>query len=244
MAVKIGSARISETGTINGKVGDQKKGGEVSTQNWYPHPKGWYIARAKDPKKQELIAMDMEYLCANNHFGYGQSNRSTGYTACKAVGWDASKVKKDVNIDCSKAVQICCLFAGIEVGSFSTLTELKTLEETGEFEIITDDEICGNPDYWLRGDIGVTRTKGHTVVALTNGAKATAATVKKKFKVKTSTGASLRLRKEPVSGVTLAYIPNGETVEPTGQTKKVSGTVWYKVTYKGKKGWSSGKFLV
>ena len=241
MAVKIGSARISETGTINGKVGDQKKGGEVSTQNWYPHSKGWYIARAKDPAKRELIAKDMEYLCANNHFCYGQSNRSTGYTACKAVGWDASKVTKDVNVDCSKAVQICCLFAGIQVGSFSTLTELKTLEETGEFEIIKDDEICSNSDYWLRGDIGVTRTKGHTVVALTNGSKATA---KKTFTVKTSTGASLRLRKTPVDGETLAYIPNGEKVEPTGQKKTAGGTVWREVTYKGKKGWSSGKFLV
>lgn len=240
MTVKIGSARIAEDGSINGKVGDQKNGAEVSTQNWYLHSKGWYIARAKDPAKRELIAKDMEYICENDHFGYGQSNRSTGYTACKAVGWDASKVKKDVNVDCSKAVQICCLFAGIEVCSFSTLTELKTLEKTGEFEIIKDDKICSDPAYWMRGDIGVTRAKGHTVVALSSGSKAVA---KKKLTVKTSTGASLRLRKKPMNGATLAYIPNGEKVECTGQEKNVDGTAWHEVVYKNKKGWASGKFL-
>lgn len=238
MTVRIGSARISEKGTINGKLGDQKNGMEVSTQSWYNHKKGWYILRAKDRKKAELIARNMEAFCNNDHFGYGQSDRSTAYTACKAVGWDASKVKKDCNTDCSMTVRICCLYAGIQAGPFSTLSEVDVLKKTGAFDLITDDKICSNADYWKRGDIGVTRTKGHTVVALTSGSK----TATKKMTVKT-TGSSLRLRKSPVDGETIVFMKNGSDVIPTGNTQEIKGSIWYEVTYKKYTGWASGNCL-
>ena len=64
--VRVGSARSNENGGINGgKPGDQKGGREVSTQDWYLHSKGWVVIRAKDRQVRELIAHNMESICAN-----------------------------------------------------------------------------------------------------------------------------------------------------------------------------------
>ena len=48
------------------------------------------------------------------------------------------------------------------------------LMATGQFELFKDDEHRQRSDPLLRGDILVTRTKGHTVVVLSDGAKAAA----------------------------------------------------------------------
>ena len=54
------------------------------------------------------------------------------------------------------------------------------MRATGKFDILKDDKYCKKPDYLLRGDILVTRTKGHTVVVLDDGAKAAPAEPVKK----------------------------------------------------------------
>lgn len=46
------------------------------------------------------------------------------------------------------------------------------LEKTGHFTVYTDGEHCNGPERLLRGDILVTRTKGHTVAVLSDGAAA------------------------------------------------------------------------
>ena len=172
MSVKIGSARSDENGKANGKPGDQKSGKEVSTQSWYLHKKGWVIIRIRDSQKAEKNAWAMEKACENPHFGYGQADRNTGYNAAKAVGFDPSKVKKNVNIDCSKLVQLCLAYAGITVPDWYTgnmKSICKGMPKT--FEVIEGAK-AQTSDYLLRGDILVTKTKGHTVIVLSNGAKA------------------------------------------------------------------------
>ncbi len=72
------------------------------------------------------------------------------------------------------------LYAGVKVASFNTANEVSTLRATGKFDILKDDKYCKKPDYLLRGDILVTRTKGHTVVVLDDGAKAAPAEPVKK----------------------------------------------------------------
>lgn len=172
MTVKIGSARSNENGGINGgKAGDQT-GGEVSTQNWYLHKKGWVVIRPKRAEAAEKIAKTMEDLCANNNFGYCQDHRLSGYNAAQAVSFEVAKVSSPVEIDCSEAVRICVMSAGIHVADFYTGNEADVLKATGEFGIITDSKVCGSSDYLQRGDILVTKTKGHTVVVLSNGPKA------------------------------------------------------------------------
>ena len=169
MAVMIGSARSSYGNT---SPGDQNGGREVSREKYYLHSKGWYVIRAKDAAAREKIALAMEHACDNNDIGYSQPTRNTLYNDVKAHGFDPSKTTKAVNTDCSALVRVCVHFAGIEVGDFITSNEVSKLMGTGKFEKFTDDAHCKKSDHLMRGDILVTRTKGHTVVVLNDGAKA------------------------------------------------------------------------
>lgn len=175
MAVKIGSARMGENGKITGgKPGDQT-GREVSTQNWYAHSKGWRVFRAKNAGVGHKIAECMEKICANDKIGYNQAQRGTLYAAVKGHGFDPDALKLKVNTDCSAAVRVCCCYAGITVGNFNTSNEASYLLATGAFVELTGSEYTRSSDRLRKGDILVTRTKGHTVVVLTDGKKAESA---------------------------------------------------------------------
>ena len=173
MAVRVGSARIDEYGKITGgKVGDQT-GKEVSIQNWYKSSKGWIVIRALDDKVREKIAYAMEGACANNNIGYDQTNRNGLYNNCKNFGFDPRKVTVKTETDCSATVRVCVHYAGITVGDFNTSTQKNMLQKTGKFQIITSSSVCNSSTNLMRGDILVTKTKGHTVVVLDDGANVT-----------------------------------------------------------------------
>lgn len=172
MAVIIGSARSDERGKITGgKAGDQKNGKEVSTQNYYVHSKGWRVLRAKDTAKRKLIAHAMKAACANNKIGYDQYQRNTLYNLAAKVSFDVSKVTTACETDCSALVRVCCAFAGIRVNDFNTSTEAKVLLASGAFTELTGDKYTKQSAYLATGDILVTKTKGHTVVVLSDGSK-------------------------------------------------------------------------
>ena len=173
MAVIIGSARIDENGKARGgKAGDQRGGREVSTQNWYKHSKGWRVFRAKDAAAQEKIAKAMQWACDTNLIGYDQGERNTLYNAIKNVGFDILKLYKPVETDCSALVRVCCAYAGIMLPDFYTANEPSALLNSGAFVEMTGSTYTEKSDYLIRGDILVTRTKGHTVVVLSDGSKA------------------------------------------------------------------------
>lgn len=172
MAVLVGSARMDENGRYSGGKAGSQTPKEISTQNWYLHSKGWILIRPKDSKVAEKIAKNMEYACDSVYVGYDQSQNTTLASVAKKYGYDISKVKTPCETDCARLVRVCCLYAGIEVGDFYTGNMKSYLENTGKFEILTSDKYCKSSDYLKRGDILVTKTKGHTVVALSNGAKA------------------------------------------------------------------------
>lgn len=170
--VKFGSARIDERGKISGgKAGDQT-GNEVSTQNWYLHSKGWRVFRAISAAVAEAIAICMEAACANNLIGYNQERRNTLYNAAKLLGFDVRLIKTAVDTDCSALIRVCLAFAGIMVGDFNTATEASALLASGAFVELTDSKYTKQSDYLRRGDILVTKTKGHTGAILSNGSKA------------------------------------------------------------------------
>lgn len=173
MAVIIGSARADERGKItDGKAGDQKNGKEVSTQNYYVHSKGWRVFRAKDAAKRKLIAQAMESACANNKIGYDQYQRNTLYNLAEKVGFDVSKVTTACETDCSALVRVCCAFAGIKVGNFNTSAEARVLLDSGAFTEMKGEKYTKKSDYLMAGDILVTKTKGHTVIVVSDGSKA------------------------------------------------------------------------
>ncbi len=260
--VKIGSARSNEFGGINGGLpGDQKGGAEVSIQDWYQHPKGWIVIRAKDPAVRNKIADNMEAGCHNDHIGYCQNHRDTALVSAKPYGYDLSKVTKDVEVDCSKLVQICCLYAGVKVGDFSTDTgrfgEVETLRKTGAFDVLTDAEHCQKPDNLLRGDILVTKTKGHTVVVTSTGGNTQATTdatgsvsVDKARAANSAiagtyaTTASLNLRSGAgTDKKIIAVLGAGTKVRCYGYYTAVGGTNWYLVSVNGKTGFCSSRYL-
>ena len=169
MAVLIGGARIDENGNVSGgKPGDQT-GKEVATGSYYLHNLGWYVIRPNSEDVAKKIADNMEWACKNSNIGYSQSNRGTLKSKSAKHSYNCSLVTEACECDCSSLVQVCVLYAGITVGSFSTSTEVSTLSATGQFTVLKDSYYCGSSDNLKRGDILVTQTKGHTEVVLSNG---------------------------------------------------------------------------
>lgn len=164
--VIIGSARIDENGHASGGQAGDQNGEEVSTQKYYLHEKGWNVLRAKEPQVREAIAQNMTWACANNNIGYDQSQNQTLYQTAKPVGFNCSLVGTPCETDCARLVRVCVLYAGVQVSDFYTGNEKEALLATGAFEQVYP----SMPDGLMRGDILVTKTKGHTVVVLTNGA--------------------------------------------------------------------------
>ena len=258
MSVRVGSARIDERGAASGgKAGDQT-GGEVSTQAWYKHSKGWVVIRAKSDAVRSKIAEAMESACANNHIGYDQSQRLTLYNAVKSLGFNPGKVTTNVETDCSALVRVCCAFAGVTVGDFNTSSEVSVLSKSGMFDVITEAAVCNSSDYLRRGDILVTKTKGHTVVVLDNGSKVGSSVTPpvSSSEVKASESASslnkayagtykvtasmlnIRDKASSASGVkVLTAIPKGTEVKNYGYYSVNGNVVWLYIqtTYKGVK---------
>ena len=238
--VKVGSARISENGNAGwdgkAKAGDQT-GKEVSTQDWYLHSKGWVLLRAKDEKVAEKIAKDMQYACDNNNIGYDQSERDTLYNVAKKVGFDCSKVTTKCETDCSALVRVCICYAGIDCPNIRTNNLADTLVKTGAFTKYTAKKYTESSDYLMRGDILCTKTTGHVVVVLSDGAKITRTkkvmatkdpeSFDKYLKGAYITTGNLNMRNG--AGVTnrvLKVIPKGTKVYNYGYYTKVAKTSW------------------
>ena len=171
MAVIIGSARIDENGKAHGGAAGDQTGREVSTQDWYKHPKGWVVLRAKDPIKAAKIAQAMRAACVNDNIGYDQYQNQTLWDAVKDKGYDPAKADKPCETDCARLVRVCCAYAGIMACDFYTATEAAYLMDTGEFVKFTSSKYTSQDGYLGAGDILVTKTKGHTAVVLTNGSR-------------------------------------------------------------------------
>lgn len=175
MAVIVGSARGDENGAAyGGKAGDQNKGREVSTQNWYKHSKGWCVFRAIDPNKAAIIGAAMAAACENDLIGYDQWERYDLFKEAQKVGFDLAAVAVPTECDCSELVRTCCAAAGImdlPTSGFRTLNMPQYLMKTGEFVELEGSKYTEQSEYLGAGDILVTRTSGHTVVVLTNGKK-------------------------------------------------------------------------
>lgn len=252
MAVLVGSARSDENhGISGGKAGDQT-GLEVSTCEWYLHSLGWIVLRAKDPEKAEKIAQDMEFACTNNLIGYDQGENTTLLVASKPFDYNCSKVKEACETDCSGLVRVCVLYAGINVGWFSTANEVDELMKTGQFEKLIEAKYTTSSDYLKRGDILVTKTRGHTEVVLSNGSKAVEKpkpemayaeeydkAVAGSYKVLTD----LYLRTAPVNGTAIYVMKEGKTARCYGYYSVRDNKKWLFVQYGKYTGFASSKYL-
>ena len=111
----------------------------------------------------------MQVACDNDNIGYDQYQNQSLWNLVKDKGFDPAKADKPCETDCARLVRVCCAYAGIMADDFYTATEATVLMRTGEFIKLTDSKYTDAPDYLGAGDILVTKTKGHTVVVLSNG---------------------------------------------------------------------------
>lgn len=168
MAVKVGHARISETGKTYGKKGDQT-GTEVCVTNWV-NP-GWdFVAIHPDAGVRERHAQNVEKACANDNVGYGQPDRNTLWAEYQKVG-DIAKVGP-CNTDCSELQNTAAVAANTPgvthaANGWTTSTMKAALRAAG-YKILTKNLTA---EYAVRGAVYVKEGE-HTVCALTNGAKA------------------------------------------------------------------------
>lgn len=246
MAVYVASARIDENGNAyGGKAGDQN-GKEVSTQLWYAHDKGWVLLRCTDPEKRKLIAKCMRDAYVNAYIGYDQHQRDTLYNAVKDKAYDVNTLEKAVECDCSSLVRVCVCFAGINCPNFRTTDQASVLVKTGFFEKITDSKYTKTSDYLLEGDILVTKTQGHTVVVLNDGAKAASDTDLIEISGETPPGKDTNV---PTNTVTVAegtyflrrgpgkeYPHDGVYAIEGTKLEKVDAGTWTAVRYKTQDG--------
>lgn len=156
MSVKIGSARISEKNTINGVRGDQT-GREVTTEAFYLHNLGWNVLRPTSTIA-EAMAKGMEIACENSNVGYSQNDRESIHSL------GGVNAQKPCNCDCSSLVRACFIYAtGWDCGNFNTASELNVLMRTGMF---TNLGAYNSNTVLNRGDVLVTRSKGHTAIVV------------------------------------------------------------------------------
>lgn len=173
MGVKIGHASISETGGVNGAKGDST-GREVCVRSWYDG--SWrYMAFHPDAAVREKHAAAIEAACANDNIGYGQGDRNTLNALARELGYDLSRVGP-CNCDCSSLQNVAAVASGasgVSYGSNGWTTPdtsmLAALRAAG-YRIVTDRARLKSEAYAVRGAIYV--SAGHTVCALTNGARA------------------------------------------------------------------------
>ena len=105
----------------------------------------------------------MERACDNPNIGYSQYGDPNRYGIVR----EGTRTTNPTNGDCSSTVRQCVKEGtGKDPGDFSTANEVQTLMATGLFDMLeyTPETVL------LRGDIAVTKVKGHTGV-ITEGDK-------------------------------------------------------------------------
>lgn len=175
MSVKIGHARASEKGTINGVKGDST-GREVETRLFYDG--NWdFVAIHPDEAVREKHAKAVEAACANNKIGYGQGDRNSMNAEAKAVKYDIAKIKKPCNCDCSSLQNVAAIVSGAEKVTYesngwTTRTMRSKLKAAGYVILDKKDyaEYLKSCAYCVRGAIYV-KAGAHTICALGNGSK-------------------------------------------------------------------------
>ena len=240
--VYVGSASIDENGNAHGGKAGNQSGRELKKQAWYLHAKGWRVFRAKRAAAAGKITKCMKAAIANRKIGYDQYQRNTLYKAAQPFGFDVSKVTTACETDCSALVRVCCAYAGITglPSDFRTGNMPKNLLATGEFTELTGDRYTKQSAWLMAGDILVTKTKGHTVVALNDGAKAGKEEAAKSAEI---TGGSVNVRSGPGTGTRiLGVVHKGDLLPYQGETQNVDGRDWYLIEYQNENGWVSSKY--
>lgn len=127
MGVRFCYASISETGGINGTVGDQT-GKEVRCRNEYDFGQRWVI-RCTDNKKRLRIASAARRFADNKNVGYGQSNRGGLAIQMRKHGWLISKISKIKKCNCDCSTLACCSVNAAYNEDYAPMLTTRTMPE-------------------------------------------------------------------------------------------------------------------
>ena len=168
MSVTVGNCSVNELGKATGGQKGDQTGREIYICAWYAN--GWTdCVRAKDPDLAERIASNYEAICANDMFGYGQDDRTSGDTEARKHGYDFSKVDVPCHFDCSSSVLSDVRGCGLNVSvNGYTGNMVSILSKTGRFDVLRDAKYLTEDKHLKRGDILV-KQYHHTVVVLSDG---------------------------------------------------------------------------
>ena len=172
MSVTIGHASLAETGTVNGKKGDQT-GREVCTRSWYQYRGGWGFVLRPPVDVAEQSAVACEKGVKNDRIGYSQDTRNSLHTEAKRAGYDLSRITTPCNCDCSSFMTVCAIAGGAPLeytGNAPTTSTMRNAFSRAGYEVLTDRKYLVSPDYLQRGDILVAPGH-HTVMVLNDGDK-------------------------------------------------------------------------
>lgn len=170
MAVLIGHAVSDENGSIDKSgqalVGDQT-GKEICTRHFYVRTGGWHTyLQPIDIGKGMAAAKILKEICDDDHYGYSQSKRWTGYKAIQENGGKVAGASG--SFDCSSLVTTALIEAGFNLKPTGYTGNLvKLLMASGEFTKHTDKEYLTDDQHALPGGVWV--GDGHTCMALEAG---------------------------------------------------------------------------
>lgn len=246
--IRIAMAGLDEKYQITGgRAGDQRKGtpdangcfqGELCVQPWYDKP--WdFMIRPKSETVANSIAGNIHLICQNKNVGYDQNQDETLWEAFDKLGWSTTSISKLplCETDCCRLLDVGIRLAGIlnipNLRHKYTGNIRPALEESGHFTVYSDKAYTQSTAKLRRGDILL--SEGHHVVVVLDTAEATG----KPYMIRNCIACHLR-SEGSTKGKHILYLHPGDVVSLTGWAP--SG--WGKVSFKGKTGYVSPKFLV
>ena len=168
MAILCGYAAKDEWGKFRGGSPGDQTGREVHISEWYDFGQN-VVLRAKDREKANRMAEIMESVCQNDLIGYDQRQRTSLYWQLVKVDFDASKIDKTCETDCSALIAACAIGAGVEVSHRLFTGNLREeLLATGLFDELVGELYTKSDALLLRGDI-ILNEEGHVIMALEDG---------------------------------------------------------------------------
>lgn len=180
MAVTLVHASIDERGKINGGQAGDQTSKEVCTRTYYSKP--WNVMlRYKDSSVAKKAVEIAVKLAKSNLVGYDQYQRNTLYKELKKCGWDVDKYIKSgikTETDCSAFLYTCycCLIPEMRSDSNPpTTSTMRAFYKKHGFIEYTESKYLSQESYLRVGDVLV-KEGSHTVMAASNGDKATSAT--------------------------------------------------------------------
>ena len=169
--VRIAHSSIDENGKAKGgKAGDQTKK-EVCIRNWY-NTSWQYVIRFNNPEMGQKAAEIMEQIALNDNIGYDQSERNTLLAEAEKVNFDIKKIKTKCESDCSSAITVALIGAGVPKEAVykwnncsTTSTLRKNLLATGLVTVFSTTKYTRSCEYAKKGDIYL-REGNHVIMVI------------------------------------------------------------------------------